>query len=155
MDVTSTEYTILFCLYLSPKALPSKQKMLHKICTTSAQRLRRWSNIVQMLYKCFVFAAIGSACWRCWPAEDVSFRPRQTVSSRTRVKSYGHVRLRIYWRRMLEVAVWWYASSRTTLCTNTSTHLRYAMAVNTVHGNVGLTLDQRRRRWTNGKPTLF
>ena len=24
------------------------------ICTTSAQRLRRWSNIVQMLYKCFV-----------------------------------------------------------------------------------------------------
>ena len=25
------------------------------ICTTSAQRLRRWSNIVQILYKCFVF----------------------------------------------------------------------------------------------------
>ena len=25
----------------------------------SAQRLRRWSNIVQMLYKCFVFAGRG------------------------------------------------------------------------------------------------
>ena len=28
--------------------------ILHDICTTSAQRLRRWSNIVQMLCKCFV-----------------------------------------------------------------------------------------------------
>ena len=27
----------------------------YNICTTSAQRLRRWANIVQMLYKCFVF----------------------------------------------------------------------------------------------------
>ena len=26
------------------------------MCTTSAQRLRRWSNIVQILYNCFVFA---------------------------------------------------------------------------------------------------
>ena len=31
-------------------------KHLYNICTTSAQLLRRWSNIVQMLYKCFVFA---------------------------------------------------------------------------------------------------
>ena len=28
-------------------------------CTTSAQRLRRWSYIVQMLYKCFVFTGNG------------------------------------------------------------------------------------------------
>ena len=35
--------------------LPVNTKHLHNICTTSAQRLRRWSNIVQMLYKCFVF----------------------------------------------------------------------------------------------------
>ena len=35
---------------------PANTKHLHNICTTSAQRLRRWSNIVQMLYKCFVFA---------------------------------------------------------------------------------------------------
>ena len=31
---------------------------LHNICTTSAQRLRRCSNIVQMLYKCFVFTGL-------------------------------------------------------------------------------------------------
>ena len=31
-------------------------KHLYNICTTSAQCLRHWSNIVQMLYKCFVFA---------------------------------------------------------------------------------------------------
>ena len=30
-------------------------KHLYTICTTSAQRPRLWSNIVQMLYKCFVF----------------------------------------------------------------------------------------------------
>ena len=33
---------------------------MYNICTTSAQRLRRWSDIVQMLYKCFVF--IGMVC---------------------------------------------------------------------------------------------
>ena len=31
-------------------------KKLYILCTESAQRLRRRSNIVQMLYKCFVFA---------------------------------------------------------------------------------------------------
>ena len=34
---------------------PANTKHLYNICTTSAQRLRRWSNIIQMLYKCFVF----------------------------------------------------------------------------------------------------
>ena len=31
---------------------------LYNICTTSAKRLGRWSNIVQMLYKCSVFAGL-------------------------------------------------------------------------------------------------
>ena len=31
---------------------------MHNICTTSARRLRRWSNIVQMLYRCFAFTGI-------------------------------------------------------------------------------------------------
>ena len=38
--------------------LPANTKHLHNICTMSAQRLRRWSNIVQLLYKCFVFAGL-------------------------------------------------------------------------------------------------
>ena len=29
-------------------------KHSYNMCTTPAQRLRRWSNIVQMSYKCFV-----------------------------------------------------------------------------------------------------
>ena len=33
-----------------------QQPRKHNFCTTSFQHLRRWSNIVQMLYKCFVFA---------------------------------------------------------------------------------------------------
>ena len=35
---------------------PANTKHLYNISSTSAQRFRRWSNIVQMLYKCFVFA---------------------------------------------------------------------------------------------------
>ena len=29
------------------------------MCTMSAQRLRRWSDIVQMLYQCLVFAGFA------------------------------------------------------------------------------------------------
>ena len=35
---------------------PANTKYLYNIRTTPAQRFRRWSSIVQMLYKCFVFA---------------------------------------------------------------------------------------------------
>ena len=34
------------------------QKHLYGFCSTKTQRLRRWFNIVQMLYKCFVFTGI-------------------------------------------------------------------------------------------------
>ena len=44
-----------YITYLIGK-LPANTKYVYYICTTSAQRLRSWSNIVQMLYKCFVFA---------------------------------------------------------------------------------------------------
>ena len=42
---------------------PANTKQLYNIYTTSAQRLRRlrrWSNMVEMLYKCFVFVGIAS-----------------------------------------------------------------------------------------------
>ena len=38
--------------------IPGNTNHLYKICTTLAQRFWRWTNIVQMLYKCFVFAGI-------------------------------------------------------------------------------------------------
>ena len=38
--------------------IPANTKHLYNICTTSAQRLQRWANIVQMLYKCFVLIGI-------------------------------------------------------------------------------------------------
>ena len=41
---------------------PVNTKHLYSICTTAAQRLRRWSDIVQMLYKCFVY--VYPACRR-------------------------------------------------------------------------------------------
>ena len=39
-------------------AFPANTKYLYNICTTSAQRLRRWFNIVQMLYKCFALTGL-------------------------------------------------------------------------------------------------
>ena len=48
----------LFPLTLS--TFPVNTKHLHNICTASTQRLRRLSNIVQMLYKCFVFTGLLS-----------------------------------------------------------------------------------------------
>ena len=43
---------------LRAPTVPANTKHLYNICTTSAQRLRHWSNIVQMLYKYFVFTGV-------------------------------------------------------------------------------------------------
>ena len=40
------------------RSFPENTKHLYSICTTSAPRLRRWSNIVQMLHKYFVFVGL-------------------------------------------------------------------------------------------------
>ena len=57
--------------------IPANTKHLYDICTTSAQRLRRWSNIVQMSYKCFVHT--GSIC-----EDEVKITRGQTGSYRVR-----------------------------------------------------------------------
>ena len=41
-------------------AFPVNTKHLYKICTMLDQRRRRWDDVVQMLYKCFVFAGFSS-----------------------------------------------------------------------------------------------
>ena len=56
---------------------PANTKHLHNICTMLDQRLRRWADVVQMLYKCFVFAGNSSwsgiaYCWRRWQADTDS-----------------------------------------------------------------------------------
>ena len=51
----SIHFTILYII-----AFPGNTKHLSNICTMYAQRLRRWSNIVQMLYKCFVFTGLAA-----------------------------------------------------------------------------------------------
>ena len=57
---------------------PVNTKHLYDIYTTSAQRLRRWSNIVEMLYKCFVFTGNG---WRCHsPTCRSRFSPSHPVA---------------------------------------------------------------------------
>ena len=53
---------------------PANTKHLNNICTTSAQRLRRWANIVQLVYKCFALTGWFNAgrayhvlCWLVEP----------------------------------------------------------------------------------------
>ena len=49
---TKIEVTKYFWLRCSH---PVNTKHLYDIYTTPAQRLQRWTNIVYILYKCFVF----------------------------------------------------------------------------------------------------
>ena len=59
-------YTIMIWQYLEMRQcneisiyiyadLPANAKHWYTVCTTSAQRLRRWAGVVQMVYKCFAF----------------------------------------------------------------------------------------------------
>ena len=58
-SVENQKHSDLFRILSIFEIFPANTKHLYNICTTSAQRLRRWSDIVQMLYKCFVFAGVG------------------------------------------------------------------------------------------------
>ena len=40
---------------------PVNTKHLYNICTMLDQRRRRWADVVQILYKCFVFS--GNSSW--------------------------------------------------------------------------------------------
>ena len=40
----------------APSQNPVNTKILYNICTMLDQRRRRWADVVQMLYKCFVSA---------------------------------------------------------------------------------------------------
>ena len=63
--------------YPMQNRVPVNTKQLYNICTTMDQRLRRWSNIVQMWYKCLVVTGVKNSggCWglirQSWLREDV------------------------------------------------------------------------------------
>ena len=46
---------------------PVNTKYLYNICAMLAQRQRRWTGVVQMLYKCFVFVGLQRSDWLGWP----------------------------------------------------------------------------------------
>ena len=56
---------------------PVNTKHLYNICTKLIQRRRRWADVVQMLYKCFVFA--GNSSWSgvayCWRRLQADTKP--------------------------------------------------------------------------------
>ena len=43
---------------------PVNTKRLYNICTMLEQRRRRWADVVQILYKCFVLARLRKPCRR-------------------------------------------------------------------------------------------
>ena len=49
-------------MHLLVRFCPVNIKQLYKICTMLDQRRRRWAGVVQMLYKCFVFAGLQINC---------------------------------------------------------------------------------------------
>ena len=54
---------------LSPRRITVNTNHLYNICTILGQRRIRWANIVQMLYKCFVFTGMYPVCFiyeRTW-----------------------------------------------------------------------------------------
>ena len=55
-NARKTYFCISYPAYNKQWQFPANTKHLYNIYTMSAQRLRRWSNIGYMLYKCFVFA---------------------------------------------------------------------------------------------------
>ena len=57
---------------------PVNTKRLYHICTVLDQCLRRWSDVVQMLYKCFVFP--GCVSWPV-PFTQVWFNVRPALQT--------------------------------------------------------------------------
>ena len=53
------------CQQIQCDANPENAKYLYSICTTPAQRLRRWPAILQMLYKCFFYFTGKSNSGNC------------------------------------------------------------------------------------------
>ena len=49
-------YVHVYIVYIDGPLTQQTQNICINICITTVQRLRSWSNIVQMLYKCLVFA---------------------------------------------------------------------------------------------------
>ena len=54
----SIEFVRFLHIFIQILHIPANTKHLYNICTMLAQRRRRWADVVQMLYKCFVFAGM-------------------------------------------------------------------------------------------------
>ena len=55
-DLSNTKHLSNLKLMLGYSVVPVNTKPLYNICTMRDQRRRRWADVVQMLYKCVVFA---------------------------------------------------------------------------------------------------
>ena len=99
--VTAVSLTDAIWLVQS-RDVPANTKYLYNICKTSAQRLRRWSNIVQMLYKCCVYRGaqakwaqspqIATFRWSEWSIWNIYITDSLLLSPRVAMyRSLGHL----------------------------------------------------------------
>ena len=58
LDGASVIVDVAYDYYIGWVNIQGNTTHLYTICTMSAQHLRRWSNIIQMLYRCFVFTGM-------------------------------------------------------------------------------------------------
>ena len=78
MYLLRTRLVVFCCGLIRPmwgSVNPVNTKHLYNICTTLDQRRRRWADVVQMLYKCFVFAGkLAIVCsYEAWYLDTVYF----------------------------------------------------------------------------------
>ena len=133
------------------REIPANTRHLYKICATSAQRLRRWSNIVQNVIKMFCVCLDPGllACWRhpgCWLLNVTTVDSLSGCLWQLTMPRVSHHETVPQFRLRFGPAsdAW----------PKTSQHLD-GPADTRRWINVGLTLVHRLRRWTNVKPTLI
>ena len=94
-------------LYMDGHYIPANTKHLYNICTTSSQRLRRWADVVQMLYKCFTNVLCLPGYWSSVLWNTTYYAPccRQVTNVRGRGRGYNFL-LREKWSWVIFLAMW-------------------------------------------------
>ena len=82
-------------LFSGTRIISANTKHLYNICTMLDQRRRRWADVVQMLYKCFVFDGMllqsnkyemWTQCWsNAWPPSPAVDQQISIIGSACRI----------------------------------------------------------------------
>ena len=74
-----------------PATIPANTKYLYSVYTMLSQRRRRWTDVVSMLYKCFVFAGMTHTLIQSWLNFGPCLRHWPNFSSEFLMSWFQHV----------------------------------------------------------------